>query len=306
MLHCYSVILASLSCFFPILNVWGRQLCWLEKSCVHNTWVGQIKCKPGLWCLHLQAMKNCKKTLHRNSGKPIAHHSLPLHHTLAPLGKQNQRGYSATFHILQTQWHFCSCFFLLVSSSHSLFFHFPMAIFCVVLHNFLSLASSSLRYLQLHAWSWKPPCSFPHLPTPCPSTSPVAPAPASAPTKINFQCILFIIHLFTVSFVCVFLSVLMKALGYRVEMDFSMSFFPIHWSGLPKACSGRFSWTAPWWQWAWLPKMTKQTGRKDTTTLLRYRNNPRKALFFCYFFKEKPESTPHQPMVLHEPMFWFD
>lgn len=80
--------------------------------------------------------------------------------------------------------HFCvfgPCHFLSLT-----FFHDCMVVFCAISHRFLSPASSSLRYLRLHARSWKPLCTFPHLPAPCPSPIPMPPAPASASTKRNF------------------------------------------------------------------------------------------------------------------------
>lgn len=92
-----------ISSFFPVLTAWGRQLSLLEKSFVYNFRVGQTKCRLGLQYLHLQAMEKCKRTLHKNSGKSIARHSLPPHYAPPPLGKQNQRGINAMFPLLQAR-----------------------------------------------------------------------------------------------------------------------------------------------------------------------------------------------------------
>lgn len=185
---------------------------------------------------------------------------------------------------------------LVISSPSPFFFHFCMVVFCVVPLHFLSSASSFLWYLWLCARSWKPLCAFLCLPAPCPAPYP-CPLPLALlllPPKETFQCVLFTIPLFTVIFLdCVILSVLRKALGHKAEMAFSSSPFPSLRKGLPKACSGRSYWTAPLqWQWAWLPKQTKQTRGKDTPPLLPPGTGIILGKLFAIFLKTKQNQLP--------------
>lgn len=148
-----------------------------------------------------------------------------------------------------------------VSSSPSPFFHSAW-LFCVLsrIIFFPQPVLSSDTCSSMHGpGNLSAPFPTCLLPIPAPDLCPLPlPLPLLLlPPRKTFQCVLFTIPLFTVIFFgCVILSVLRKALGCKVETAFSSSFLLLQ-SGVPKACSERSSWTAPWWQWAWLPKPTK-------------------------------------------------
>lgn len=150
--------------------MWGRQLSLLEKSCVHNPWVGQIKHQPGLQSLHLQAVEKCKRTFQRSSEKPIGHRCFPPHRTPPLLAKHSQKGANEIFPTLWFQWYFFSshfCFFFsLPVPLPCLLSPFCMIVFCVTTHHFLFLSPSFPldTCCSLHG-PWIPSClSAPCLP----------------------------------------------------------------------------------------------------------------------------------------------